>query len=631
MPGLPARTRRRSLVGFGSGIGATVLALLTTFHASQGEPTEAPAADTTVWRTGVPVPIAVAGGKTRFDVPTPVPGSKTMVVVSVLAKSAGPFPIRLATWQGRKASAPPLADDGPLRPAQLVPLKAMPVPPAVSQASLPPEERRFHLMVRDGDVASASNYLSVPGRLRAVGNRVQVYVDVQDVASVKDDLLRDLVTTFDDQVFPTAAQWLGVARDVDGDGRFTVLITGWLARLGGGRLAVDGFVRGADLDPDLGAPFGNRCDMMYLSATTAPGPHLRTILAHEYTHAVTASLKAFNGPEGAHVGREEEGWLDEALAHLAEDLHGFSRTNLDYRVSAFLSCPERYRLVVDDYYTADLFRSHGNRGSTYLFLRWCADRYGPQLLTTLVRSPKRGIENLEAATGTPFSALFRQWTIALTTSGLRLETPDAAGYRELNLRGEIDGWPLAGPRASRVRSGGPAETWSATGTSSHFCLVEGSGTGSVQIEIAGPPDADLQVTAIPLPPELARLDLTVQAAPGADGKLWARARLQERDGTPVRLSSLGWEPLVPANDPHNSLPRHGQLDQLGIAAAFGTSALPARGQLASQPIALAGISRQDGPLILKAIGTDSHGRRVAAWAELSLTPADLAAEGTREP
>src|SRR5205823_11239839 len=116
-----------------------------------------------------------------------------------------------------------------------------------------------------------------------------------DLVRVGTDVLRDVVATFDDRVFPTAARRLGTAQDTDGDGRFTVLITGWLTKLAGGRLAVDGFVRGADLDPEVPAPFGNRCDMMYLSAALGPGPHLRTVLAHEYTHAVTYSQKALAG------------------------------------------------------------------------------------------------------------------------------------------------------------------------------------------------------------------------------------------------------------------------------------------------------------------------------------------------
>ncbi len=125
--------------------------------------------------------------------------------------------------------------------------------------------------MRDGDVASASNYLAVPARLRAVGKHIQVYVDHQDQERVTDTLLKDLVATFDDRVYPTSAGTLGVAADVDGDGRFTVLLSSWLTRLAGGRHTVDGFVRGADFDPGLAPPFGNRCDMMYLSAALSRG------------------------------------------------------------------------------------------------------------------------------------------------------------------------------------------------------------------------------------------------------------------------------------------------------------------------------------------------------------------------
>ena len=56
---------------------------------------------------------------------------------------------------------------------------------------------------------------------------------------------------------------------------------------------------------------------------------------------------------------------------------------------------------------------------------------------------------------------------------------------------------------------------------------------------------------------------------------------------------------------------------LGVAAAFGTSALPAHGELESHPIHLAGVSRQSGPLVVKVVGTDSLGQRISAWADLN--------------
>jgi len=47
---------------------------------------------------------------------------------------------------------------------------------------------------------------------------------------------------------------------------------------------------------------------------------------------------------------------------------------------------------------------------------------------------------------------------------------------------------------------------------------------------------------------------------------------------------------------------------------------------------LAGAGRGDGPLVVKALGTDPLGRRITAWAELDLPPAeDLARDDAGRP
>lgn len=592
-----------------------LVAMATLRAGSQDLRPTRPAAPSSIWGVGRPLSLEVQGGHAQFQVKAPEPGSRTLVVVSALSGTPGPYPIRL-TARGVTETRPPL-----LAPAEK-PGKAnlsVPILPAVTAPvdTMPPHQRNFHVLARDGDVASASNYLEIKGQLRAVGERIQVYVDALDVPNVGEPVLRELVSIFDQQVFPIAAKTIGQARDADGDGRFTVLMSSWLTRLAGGRHTVDGFVRGADLDPGFAAPFSNRCDMMYLNAGLQAGPYLRTIVAHEYTHAVTYSAKTFTGPLGERLGTDEEGWLDEALAHLCEDLHGFSRSNLDYRISAFLSNPERYRLVVEDYYTADLFRSHGNRGSTYLFLRWCADRFGPALLPALIRSPRHGTENLETVTGTRFADLYRQWSLALYLNGMD-KRAQGNGLQTLDVRASVDGWELAGPRTTRVVPDGGTETWSAAGTSSHYLVVEASPLGAIDVEIAGPAEADLQVTAVPLPANLANIDLRAGVEARSGGELFLRAEIRERDGTPATLSALAWEPLVPASNPHGATFRRGKLENSALVAAFGSSNLPGRGTLLSRPIRLEGVSKNCGPLIVKAIGTDRYGRRVAAWAEVAL-------------
>lgn len=584
------------------------------------------------WSPLVPVSIPVRNGRAAFRFPSGGPGSECAVIISALSRASGPFAISLAAQQAEFATIPERVAGAPARSRAIPPFR--PAPPGEASRRQPPPSRDFHMMVRDGDVTSPSNYLAVRGVLRAVGKRVQVYVAAEDVSFVDRLLLEDMVTTFDDQIEPVAARSFGLAHDIDGDGRFTVLISSWLGRLGDGRHAVDGFVRVTDLDPLYSPPFGNRCDMMYLSTGLKSGPHLRTIMAHEYMHAVVFSQKSLPSGGSVRTPIEEEGWLDEALAHLAEDLHGFSRSNVAYRVSAYLSQPERYQLVVEDYYAADLFRSHGHRGSTYLFLRWCVDQFGPELIPALARSRTKGIANLEQATGCSFADLYRRWSVALFESGLDPSRVGSArgesGYRSVGMRTPLDDWQLAGPRTTRVVSDGPADAWDAVGTSSHFVVVRSRSAGAVEVKISGPAEAELQVTAIPLPADMARLELAARTSTGPDGELTLRATLREDGGGPVRLSALAWEPITPFPVSHTPGFRHGELDMLGIASSFGTSALPPGGRLSSRPIPLPGVHPGSGPLVIKLIGTDARGRRVAAWAEVNRQP-PVAAAGEHEP
>jgi hypothetical protein len=607
-------------------IGAALLALiLAGGWIGRGGPVRHDVAGDAFWTIGAPASIAVREGRSIARVATPSPKSELLVVVSALARSRGPFPIKLTARPASSASVPELADDGPRH----APRRNTAVLPEQTNSApagrLPAVERDFHMMVREGDAEILSNYTAIRGVLKGVGREVQIYVAPEDVDNVSSGLIQDLIVTFDDRIHPLMARRIGTARDVDGDGRFTILLSSWLDHLGGGRCPVDGFVKVADLDPAYRHPFGNQCDMMYLNAALKPGPHARTVMAHEYMHAVVFSQKSL---EGASVGRpmiEEEGWLDEAIAHLAEDLNRFSTSNIDYRVSAFLTSPERYQLVVDDYYAADLFRSHGSRGSTYLFLRWCVDRYGADLLFDLVHSRLRGAANFEAATGSTFADLYRRWSLALFLSGLE-PAPNTAGvrddgFRSINMRAPREDWELAGPRFTRIAADGSSDCWPALGTTSHFAVVESSLTGAVEIDVAGPPEAELQVTVVPLGADLPRLDLAVNKVRSPGGALRLRARIKEQNGVPVRLSALSWEPVTPSANPHAAGFRCGRLDMLGIAAAFGSSALEADGELRSRPIPIPGASSSDGLLAIKVIGTDKKGRRIAAWAEVDAEPA----------
>lgn len=120
--------------------------------------------------------------------------------------------------------------------------------------------------------------------------------------------------------------------------------------------------------------------------------------------------------------RDEEDWLSESLAHLAEP--GWS--NLDHRIAAFLDDPSRYPLVVPDYYRAGLWRNPGCRGATFLFTRWCVGQDESQNTRRLAQSTEHGTRNLERATGRRFEELFREWSLSVA-NGDQLDSPDLRG------------------------------------------------------------------------------------------------------------------------------------------------------------------------------------------------------------
>jgi len=212
--------------------------------------------------------------------------------------------------------------------------------------------------------------------------------------------------------------------------------------------------------------------MLYLNAGLKPGPHLRTVLAHEFTHAVTFCEHALARHATEPTFQDEESWLSEGLAHLVEDLRGFSTTNLDDRVAAFLSSPESYPLVQADYFGAGQWRNPGARGAAFLFTKNCYEHAGPDILRRLVQSNLRGTTNLEVATQVPFADLFRQACAAL------VERP---GRR---------------PRVHDLNLDGGQNAITVAGTAAAYLSLHGTLQGHARVVIESDVAVPLQVTLI---------------------------------------------------------------------------------------------------------------------------------------
>ncbi|MEZ0333023.1 MAG: hypothetical protein ACAI18_03370, partial [Gemmatimonadales bacterium] len=138
----------------------------------------------------------------------------------------------------------------------------------------------------------------------------------------------------------------------------------------------------------------------------------------------------------------EQTWLDEGLAHIAEELAGRlvpdaeCQPLYDTCESQFLSSnlanaylyfddPEASFLIQPDTSGGDL----SELGANWLFVRWVADHYaatqptGVEVTRGLVQTTLRGSANIEQVTGEPFDDLVARWQLANYAEDLPGLTP----------------------------------------------------------------------------------------------------------------------------------------------------------------------------------------------------------------
>ena len=343
----------------------------------------------------------------------------------------------------------------------------------------------FFLHVTDGELDDPKQYARITAANVACGNRVRVFVDQQlPQGEVPQSRIDELVRLLETDVVPRIESQFGPLHDVDGDGSLAIVLTPWLSRMQGGRTAISGLVRSNDFQRDLSPPFSNRRDMLFLNSSLPSNAALRDLLSHEVAHAACISQRL---SRRTGTLRDEEDWLSEALAHLAEP--GWS--NLDHRLVAFLDDPARYPLVVPDYYRAGLWRNPGCRGATYLLTRWCVDRGEPGLIRQLAQSKERGTRNLERTTQRRFEDLFREWNLSLASGD---ELPPEL-RRVLQKLGSI------GPRPTVCRADSNGQSFQVCGTAFAVIDVTLDDPNSRTLHIAGDSTAKWQFSICRWPEE----------------------------------------------------------------------------------------------------------------------------------
>lgn len=294
-----------------------------------------------------------------------------------------------------------------------------------------------------GSTSDPASYDQVIADLRYTGTKCLVYADVDtslNPANNFDQIHFDqLGQAFDNSIEATNVSYFGGYSDVDGNGKVIILITPVVNRLtpGGSGGFIAGFFLSVDLYSPPQVPTGtsNQAEIFYLIAADPeaefnPGippfpidfaaeENISTT-AHEHEHMISISHRIFN--EG---GVTQETWLEEGMAHMAEDLNGLHDANMG-RADIYLQDPGAISL---EHSTAPL----NQRGGIYLFLRLLADRYGEDVLRDIVQSRCTGRACIQNVTGRNFYDLFAEFLAALYLSGKGITADPRFNFTSIDL------------------------------------------------------------------------------------------------------------------------------------------------------------------------------------------------------
>jgi hypothetical protein len=331
---------------------------------------------------------------------------------------------------------------------------------------------------------------------------------------------------FDNVTYPTDAAYFNTPTDIDGNGRIIMLFTGEINKLTPPNSPpssgfVGGFFFAGDFFPPAGSaqaqacPESNLAEIFYLlspdpagkfgniRSTSSVRQGTRGTIAHEFQHMINAGNR-FQNPL---VSNFESTWLDEALAHFAEDAVGRVQRGFgDLQTLTFAdlvpcSTPCSQANDFNAFFFQNLARltywmdkpdqfsptskmadtSLATRGAAWAIVRYAADNYSaglPRALThTLVAGPDTGVKNFAAATKVPIDTAVKGWLVSMYADHLGIAGLDAKyQYQSYNFRNVMP--PVARSVLSQSVATYPLRIQSIGSGSDNISAKNLSGTGT---------------------------------------------------------------------------------------------------------------------------------------------------------
>jgi hypothetical protein len=417
----------------------------------------------------------------------------------------------------------------------------------IAAAVVPVVGETINLNIPDANTNNlCENFIRTQAVVASVSARAILVVDTLDgpPATLFTPQQMDSITAeFDNVTYPTAAAYFNNPTDIDANSRVIMLFSGQINKLTppntpggfvGGFFFAGDFFPPANTQQAQGCASTNQAEIFYLLAPDPTGRwgNIRTTgsvrqgtrgtIAHEFQHMINAG----NRFENPNVNAFEANWLDEGLAHFAEDAvgrvaRGFGDLeSLDFgklvpcntpcseandfnafffqnlaRLTYWMQEPNKFSPLSKD---ADT--SLAVRGAAWAILRYAADNYSsgaPRTLTrALVAGPDTGLRNFTDAVNAPVDTVVSGWLVSMFADNF---TPTIAGldaryqYASYNFRSVMGPvarsvlgnqsivYPLTVTPIGSGSDNFPGTNRSGTGT--YYRLIVAAGAGAKNVKV----------------------------------------------------------------------------------------------------------------------------------------------------
>jgi len=331
-------------------------------------------------------------------------------------------------------------------------------------------------------------------RVAAIGSKSIVLADTANPKNgFADTDYQRFAARFDTLIYPLDVGAFGAPSDLDKNGKVAILFTKEVNALTPANSGsfIGGFFFGRDLfpktDPDpqaftcatsnegemfymlvpdpTGAVNGNRHSLGFVDSLTT------SVLAHEFQHLINASRRVYVSAQATDF---EDKWLDEGLAHVAEELLYWRESGMQPRQNLDDAAIRVNSRATYPFWKADASSNFGRlidylqnpggsspmdsddelatRGAAWSFLRYAVDRTFPSdngVFFRMVNSDLTGLASVKAGLLTDPAPMLADWAIANYVDDLGLTTDPRYTHLSWNYRDifgktflNLGGYPL---------------------------------------------------------------------------------------------------------------------------------------------------------------------------------------------